>query len=397
MKTPARAFCISPRESSPVMGQPAAQEETQDLQKMLIRKAAYEKFSIEMMRSEYMMELARNNRAYRHVLRFAVHCLGFTAFLVAIKQCFALSVWLGLAAFPAYVYAQGFLIAGFMIHSHELSHNQIKSRKLNDALGVLSALVSYINFYSFQRAHRLHHRFIGNVDAPEAGAPVSLSGQKRILDEDKLYRLMGRLYDKSKILWYLSSWPLFIGYGDYNSWLLPFRSGGKFEKKSLAVFVLFATVNVALAGLFPLQFTFLYLLPVLTGGNAILAITFMHHAHEDSVFFSEKHHNVFNTIMATTDRDFGPFINLFMMNNGYHIPHHLNPRIAWYDLKRANAYLRSRMPEGLTYNFYPQSRFFRDLFNGFYEKRLDRDYEFYQLKFISGEASRPSSSVGGHA
>ncbi len=361
---------------------PSSPKTLGERESILSQKAAYEKFSIRMMKSSYLNDLARKNYAYRHVLRFAFHILSFALLFIGIRAAFGLDRLLGLALLPLYVFVQGFLISGLMIHSHELSHNQIKNPWLNQGLGIVSGLISWINFYSFQEAHRLHHRNIGNIDSPEAGAPISRKGQDRLLDEDKLYHLMARIYDKSKVLWYLSSWVLFIGYGDYNSWLFPFRTKKSWNYASIANFVLLALVNLIFAVVAPLEYFVLYLLPMVTGGNAILAITFMHHAHEDSIFFNDEHHNIFNTIMATTDRDFGPFINFLMMNNGYHIPHHLNPHIAWYDLKKANAYLRSELPEELRYNYYPKSRFFYDLFHGFYEKRLDHDPEYYQLRYV---------------
>ncbi len=355
---------------------------------IMARKKVYEKFSMDMMRSPFLLELARNNRPYRHILRFLGHSLGFLVLYLAMKEGLKSHLSVGILLLPLYIYVQGFLISGFMIHSHELSHRQIKTPWLNQTLGIISGLMSCINFYSFQRAHRLHHRNIGNIDAPEAGAPVSLRGQDKILDDDKLYRTMSKVYDKSKIIWYLSSWPLFIIYADYNSWLLPFTDRKGLNKQSVANFILILVFNIIFLSLAPIDYILLYALPMLTGGNAILAITYMHHAHEDSIFFREEDHNQFSTIMATTDRDFGPFINFMMMNNGYHIPHHLNPHIAWYDLKKANAYLRSQLPQSLSYNFYPKSHFFKDLWSGFYEKRLDQNYDYYQLHYLNqgGEA-----------
>lgn len=352
---------------------------------ILSQKLAYEQFSREMVHSDYLTGLTKNNKASRHVLRFLSQLLLFSVWLISAKVLFALSPFLMVVVYPAYLYFQGLLIAGSMIHSHELSHNHIQRRWLNDLIGILSGLISYINFYSFQNAHRIHHKNIGNLDTPEVGAPISLTGQTKIPRGDKLNKIMVGIFARSKVVGFISSWPLFIFYGDYNSWLLPFRRADKIDRKSLVVFTLFLTINLTLLTLFPLHYILLYLFPMLVGGNRILIITSMHHAHEDTVFFNEKNHNFFNTIMSTTDRDFGRIVNFFMMNNGYHIPHHLNPRIAYYDLKKASAYLRDKIPGNLNYNYYPDSRFYRDFANSFYEQRLDQDHEVYQLKFLTRE------------
>ena len=78
--------------------------------------------------------------------------------------------------------------------------------------------------------------------------------------------------------------------------------------------------------------------------------------------------------MSTTDRDFGKVVNFFMMNNGYHIAHHMNPRIAYYDLEKASHYLRQTIPKDLSYNFYKNCHFYREATHSAYEQRLDRDY-----------------------
>jgi fatty acid desaturase len=350
------------------------------------KKSLYEQFTKQAIGSEYFAELTGNNKSYRHVLRFMAHVMLFIAFVVLIKSGFRESFILGAAIYPFYFYFQGLLISGLMIHSHELTHHHVKIKWLNNLLGVISGGISFINFYSFQQAHRFHHRNIGNLDAPEAGAPVSLKGQERILHGDKLNETLGKLYRVSRALLFLLSWPLFIFYGDYNSWLLPFSLRGRIDRRSLICFATILFVNVAGLASFQFDYIFLYLLPVLFGGNRILAITFMHHAHEDSVFFNEENHNFFNTIMSTTDRDFGRIVNFFMMNNGYHIPHHMNPQIAYYDLKRASDYLRKTIPKDLPYNYYPKCRFYYELAHNSYEQRLDRDYEFYQLAFLSSPA-----------
>lgn len=352
---------------------------------ILQKKSAFENFTRQSIKSTYLRELSSQNKSYRHFFRFAFHCLFFASTLACMLILSGESLLAAAIVYPVYLFFQGLVIAGFMIHSHELSHGHIKSKFWNELLGVISGYMSFINYYSFQRAHRLHHRNIGNLDEPEAGAPISPKGQKKILHDDVSRELSAKIFEKSYLLGIFASWPIFIFYGDYNSWILPFKVKGVLNVKSLLCFLIFALLNLLVLAFFPLAYLLLFFIPVLLGGNRILAITYMHHAHKDSVFFNEDHHNFFNVIMSTTDRDFGRIVNFFMLNNGYHIPHHLNPQIAYYDLEKASRYLRETLPPDLSYNFYPNSRFYRDFAQGLYEQRLQEEHEFYQLDYFQAD------------
>ena len=326
--------------------------------------------------------LVKNNHAYRHVFRFFLNILMFSTLLGAGMLALNHHHYLLLVAYlPFYCYFQGLIIAGFMVHSHEMSHAHIKKTWLNDLIGIVSSAFCYFNYYSFREAHIYHHKNIGNIDEPEVGAPISKKGQRRLLNEDKLHQYAIKIYTKSTALWFIISWPLFIYYGDYNSWILPFKKNGKIHRGSLCVFTLFLLLNLAFMFFFPIAYLALYLPAVLIGGNRILIITSMHHAHEDTVFFNESLHHPFNVIMSSTDRNFGFITNFFMMNNGYHIPHHMQPKIAYYDLPKASKYLRQTIPAHLAYHYYPNSRFYHDFIHSFYEKRLDSDPEYYQLTY----------------
>jgi omega-6 fatty acid desaturase (delta-12 desaturase) len=251
---------------------------------------------------------------------------------------------------------------------------------LNDLIGILSAGLTFVNFYSFQHAHSLHHANIGNLDAPEAGAPVSPKGQGKIRHGDRTRNLAKAIAEKYPFLWLFVAWPIFVFDGDYNSWVFPFSSNGRVNRKSVGTFVAIVIAHLAFLILFPLAYLGLFLPGMLLGGNRFITITYLHHAHDGSVFFDEDHHNFYNAIMANTDRDFGPVVNFFMMNNGYHVAHHLNSQIAYYDLKRASDYLRSIFPKDMSYPYVAGGRLYRDLARGKYEQRISENYEFFELK-----------------
>jgi len=350
---------------------------------ILEKKKQYQDFSRQILRSDELKELLKNNMTYRHIARFFVNILLFCTFVTSMLLIWQWNGWLALLLYPVYLYFQALQIAGFMVHCHELSHHHIPRRWLNECLAIISGLMCAMNYYGFKEAHKYHHRNIGNLDQPEIGAPMSLKGQQRILNDDKLNRYGEALYTSSKALWFLLSWPLFIYYGDYNSWLLPFKKNNQWHRLSVISFILFIMVNLSFLMWKPLAYCLIYVLPMLIGGNRVLVITSMHHAHDEAIFFNEEEHHPHNSLMSSTDRDFGRVTNYFMMNNGFHIPHHLHPKIAYYDLPRASELLRERIPDHLTYHYLPNSHFYRDFMEKYYEKRLTDNPLFYQLSYIA--------------
>lgn len=343
------------------------------------RKERYETFTKKAIRSEEFRGFVKNNRSYRHLFRFFVNIFMFFILLIAAYFLFERNVVIGGLFFPIYLFVQGLVVSGFIIHAHEFTHRHIKSKWLNDLMGILSAAMTFVNFYSFQRAHSLHHANIGNLDAPEAGAPVSPKGQEQIRHGDRTRNLAKKIAEKSPFLWIFVAWPIFVFDGDYNSWIMPFSNKDRMDRKSIGVFGAVLIAHLAFLVVFPWAYLGLYLPAMLIGGNRFIAITYLHHAHEGAVFFDENHHNFYNVIMANTDRDFGPIVNFFMMNNGYHVAHHLNPQIAYYDLRRASDYLRSIFPDDLPYPYLAGGRLYRDLARGKYDQRISKNAEFYEL------------------
>lgn len=349
---------------------------------VLQTKVLYEQFGKTINKSEYFKQLVKGNHTHRHVLRFFGNLALFGTLLGIELTLFKSYSLLSAIAFPAYVYLQGSVIFAFMVHSHELSHDHIKTNWLNDTLGVISGSFIWVNFYSFQYAHRFHHINIGNLDSPEIGAPVSLKGQKHLGKRD-IHQMLLQTFLRSKFIAYLITWPLHLYYGDYASWALPFRTKGRIHSKSLACFLGLVTLNAVLLIHFGLSYLFLYVAPVFLAGVGILMLTFLHHAHEDLLFFSEEHHSRNASMMFTTDRDYGLLGNFFMLNNGFHITHHLNPMIAYYDLKSASRYLRNELPAQLKYNYYENSKLYRDFVDGIYEQRLNHNPDFYRLNYLN--------------
>jgi omega-6 fatty acid desaturase (delta-12 desaturase) len=364
-----------------------------DYEEVMRAKKRYEDFSRMVIRSEYFRTLAEHNDAYRHLIRFFLNVSIFSLFILCQYKLWYFNESIAIAFYPAYLFIQGLIVSGFIIHCHEFTHRHIKTPWLNDFIGVATGGVAFVNFYSFQQAHQLHHANIGNLDAPEAGAPVSPKGQKKIRKRDRTRKLAKKVADKWPFIWLFIAWPLFVYDGDYNSWLLPFKHRRKIEVKSLVIFILIMILNLTLIILFPTFYLFLYLPVVFLGGNRFIVITYLHHAHHGSVFFNEEHHNFYNIIMANTDRDFGLVINFFMMNNGFHVAHHLNPQIAYYNLPNASRYLRSVFPPDLIYPYIASDSLYGALKKGRYNQRITQDCEFFQLKLNSWEKSRAIVSI----
>ena len=199
----------------------------------------------------------------------------------------------------------------------------------------------------------------------------------------RLNRYGEALYRVSKKLWFLLTWPLYIYYGDYNSWLLPVKNDRLWHKWSIVNFTLIVVVNIIAAYWSPINYLLFYFIPMLLGGNRILVITSMHHTHDEGVFFCEEEHHPYNAIMSSTDRNFGFLTNFFMMNNGYHIPHHIHPKISYYDLPRASKILREKIPSDLPYKYFHDIGFYKTFLKRKYEKRLTYNPKVYQLRILN--------------
>jgi fatty acid desaturase len=343
-------------------------------------KNRLEAFSKLAMGSSFFRKMVLRNQPWRHMLRFFINIIIFILLIGAQRHLWKMSPLFAIIAYPLHLYVLGLIISSFVIHSHEFTHHHIKIRWLNDLLGVATGALAFVNFYGFRQAHLQHHINIGNLDTPEAGAPVSPKGQAKIRMGDRTRNRAKKIADRSPLLWLFVAWPLFIYDGDYNSWLMPFRHKDRIDRRSLAVFIAILSINLSALVLFPVVYLFLYLPAVVLGGNRFIAMTYLHHAYHGAVFFNDEHHNYYNVIMANTDRDFGLVLNFFIMNNGFHIAHHLNPQIAYYDLKKTSGYLRSIFPTDLKYPYFPKSSLYRDLKHGKYDQRNASDQEFFYLK-----------------
>jgi fatty acid desaturase len=90
------------------------------------RKEKYEAFTKEAIRSEAFRCFVRNDCSYRHIFRFLLNILMFLVLLCAVTSLFERSVNVGALFFPIYLFVQGLVVSGFIIHAHEFTHRHIK-------------------------------------------------------------------------------------------------------------------------------------------------------------------------------------------------------------------------------------------------------------------------------
>jgi omega-6 fatty acid desaturase (delta-12 desaturase) len=111
-------------------------------------------------------------RLGRSLLDLATSVVPYLALLVAMWFALRVSVWLSLAlAVPA----AGFLTRTFIIF-HDCTHGSfMRSRRANDAIGVVTGLLVWLPYRGWQHEHAVHHATAGNLDRRGVGDVATLT------------------------------------------------------------------------------------------------------------------------------------------------------------------------------------------------------------------------------
>lgn len=257
------------------------------------------------------------------------------------------NVYARTAAWMAYGYAQGLVCTGIWILAHECGHGAFSlHRRLNDFVGW--ALHSYlmVPFFSWKFSHARHHKYTGHMEKDMAFVPATKEEHEHKLKtqwwhsdlvEDVpafvLLKLIGhQLFAwPAYLLFNLSSGPNSLQ-GD-KTWyrISHFDPLGSVFRPSEAIYVFLSDVGLAITsyGLYraaqvldaPTVFL-LYAVPWFWVHHFLIAITYLHHHHEDVPHYSADSWEFVKGALATVDRDFG-----WIDKHLFHciISHHVSP------------------------------------------------------------------------
>ena len=76
-------------------------------------------------------------------------------------RAFTYSIWLAL---PAVVLLAGFVVRAFIIF-HDCGHGSFfRSRRANDAVGILTGILTFTPYYQWRHDHAVHHATAGEIN-----------------------------------------------------------------------------------------------------------------------------------------------------------------------------------------------------------------------------------------
>ncbi|KAI1081421.1 fatty acid desaturase-domain-containing protein [Whalleya microplaca] len=265
----------------------------------------------------------------------------------------------------AYGFLQGLVGVGIWILAHECGHGAFSvHRRLNDFVGWVLHSALGVPYFSWKFSHARHHRFTGHMQKDMAFVPKTTPswftrslGQSlsSFMDQDvledaplvTLLRLLGQQ---------LGGWQIYMLFNstagdDSMQRDAPWYRRSHFDpfsgvfRPSEALYVFISDVGLALVGAalyygsqaLDWQTVFLlYGVPYLWVNHWLVAITYLHHTHEDVKHYDGKTWNFVAGALATVDRDFGIIgRNLFHGIIDTHVVHHLFSRIPFYHAEEA--------------------------------------------------------------
>jgi fatty acid desaturase len=260
--------------------------------------------------------------------------------MVFFGALWAASGWLGLAAmaaegWPAWI-ARAAAIAGaaaalnaFYLLSHEGHHQLLfRSPMANHATNILLCVPLLHSPSAYRVLHELHHRFLGGPGDP---------------DEYRNYTRSARLR------WALQWVRLTIGTLVYMP-LIPvvaWRRASQAERRRIAIeYAGLTIVWVVVFTMLPLRaLVQVWLVPGVAVGYISAVRALAQHALTDPA----------DPLLASRSVRSNTLVSFLLLNENYHLEHHLFPEVPSYNLPRLHALLQTRLPHAVEARSY--SRF----------------------------------------
>jgi omega-6 fatty acid desaturase (delta-12 desaturase) len=241
----------------------------------------------------------------------------------------AVSYWLAL---PVTVLAAGFMVRVFIIF-HDCGHGSFfRSRRANDAVGMITGVLTFTPYYDWRSEHARHHATAGDLDRRGVGDVWTMT-----VDEyrraSRWQRIGYRLYRNPLVMFGIG--PLYVFLLKQR---VPHWNSGAREKASVLVTdlalviifgLLFATIGV--------KATLLVELPLMTvAGAAGVWLFYVQHQFERVYWERHDRRDILAVAMAGSSLYALPrVLQWFAGNIGFHHIHHLSPRIPNYRLPKA--------------------------------------------------------------
>jgi omega-6 fatty acid desaturase (delta-12 desaturase) len=263
----------------------------------------------------------------------------FGGFLSVCAVMYAALGWSGWATVALAVLAAGFLVRIFIIQ-HDCGHGAFfKSRRVNDAVGVLCSLLTLAPYEHWRRQHTAHHSMWNNLDRPASGADI----YSMCLTVSEYRKLpTGR-----RLLYRVSRHPLIaVGLLPPLIFLflyrLPFDTPRGWRRERASVYLTNVAIGCTLLGLgltLGYERVLMVQLPIMLIASTVGVMLFsVQHRFETAIWLREEEWTAQEAaLLGSSFLRLPRLLQWFTGNIGFHHVHHLNPRIPNYRLARCHA------------------------------------------------------------
>ena len=269
-------------------------------------------------------------RLGRSLVDLATSVVPYLALLVAMTLALRVSVWLSLALV---VPAAGFLTRTFIVF-HDCTHGSfMRSRRANDALGVVLGLFVWLPYRGWQHEHAVHHATTGDLDRRGVGDVATLT-----IDEyealPRWRQLKYRLY-RSPLIMFGLGWFVVLVWGP--RFARPDASA-RVRKSVLVTNLLLALIVAAACLTVGWRDYLLVQGPVLVVSGAVgVWLFYVQHQYEDTYWQAHADWRFDHAALAGSSYLKLPGVLRFFTGNiGFHHVHHLSVGIPNYNLQAAH-------------------------------------------------------------
>jgi len=269
-------------------------------------------------------------RLGRSVLDLATSVVAYVALTAAMYALVGVSEILVLVlALPT----AGFLLRTFIVF-HDCAHGSfLPSRRANEWVGVVCALLVYSPFHSWRHEHAVHHATAGDLDRRGMGDVDTLTVAE-YLARPWPKRLEYRVMRNPFVLLVLGPlWALLL-----EPRLVPGWARRRFWRKIVATDVALVALVGALCALAGWRAVLLVQLPsAMLAGAAGVWLFYVQHQFED--VYWQPHDNwsyAESALQGSSYLKLPTLLQFFTGNIGLHHVHHLSARIPNYNLQRAH-------------------------------------------------------------
>lgn len=242
----------------------------------------------------------------------------------------AISWWFTL---PLAILAGGFLVRLFIIF-HDCGHGSFfKSRKANDAWGMITGVLTFTPYHHWRREHATHHATSGDLDRRGTGDLWTMTVQE-YLEASRSKRFAYRLARNPLVLFVAA--PLFVLLVKHR---FPKADAGRQERRWVhGTNLALLGMGLGLMALFGLKaYLIIQLTILLVAGSAGFWLFYVQHQFEGGYW--ERGGKWDYTTAALKGSSFYKLprvLQWFTGNIGYHHLHHLSARIPNYHLERCH-------------------------------------------------------------